>query len=105
MLDVCFTPESGHVQCTRLCLLWANSGHVRCTRPRLLWAKSGHQRPLYSIAVTLRSRVLIAILISLVMVGTYYSSCPSMRKTSSSCGLIGRFNVSPVGRRRKNHLL
>jgi hypothetical protein len=22
-----FTPESGHVQCTRPCLLWANSGH------------------------------------------------------------------------------
>jgi hypothetical protein len=25
--DVRFTPESGHVQCTRPCLLWANSGH------------------------------------------------------------------------------
>src|SRR5262249_12343834 len=24
---VCFTPESGHVQCTRLCPLWAKSGH------------------------------------------------------------------------------
>ena len=24
---VCFTLESGHVQCTRPCLLWANSGH------------------------------------------------------------------------------
>jgi hypothetical protein len=24
---VCFTPESGHVRCTGLCLLWANSGH------------------------------------------------------------------------------
>jgi tungstate transport system substrate-binding protein len=23
---VCFTPESGHVQCTSLCLLWAKSG-------------------------------------------------------------------------------
>ena len=23
------TPESGHVQCTSSCLLWANSGHVR----------------------------------------------------------------------------
>src|SRR4029453_5599372 len=22
-----FTPESGHLQCTRPCLLWANSGH------------------------------------------------------------------------------
>jgi hypothetical protein len=22
-----FTPKSGHVQCTRPCLLWANSGH------------------------------------------------------------------------------
>src|SRR5215471_10840779 len=27
---VCFTPESGHVQCTSPCLLWANSGH-HCT--------------------------------------------------------------------------
>jgi hypothetical protein len=25
--DVCFTPESGHVQCTGSCLLRANSGH------------------------------------------------------------------------------
>ena len=25
---VCFTPESGHVQCTSLCLLWAKSGHL-----------------------------------------------------------------------------
>jgi len=25
---VCFTPESGHVQCTRPCLLWARSGHL-----------------------------------------------------------------------------
>jgi hypothetical protein len=25
--DVCFTPESAHVQCTSLCLLWARSGH------------------------------------------------------------------------------
>src|SRR5262249_12445430 len=24
---VCFTPESRHLQCTRLCPLWANSGH------------------------------------------------------------------------------
>src|SRR5215475_9662924 len=24
---VCFTPESGHVQCTSSCLLWAKSGH------------------------------------------------------------------------------
>jgi hypothetical protein len=24
---VCFTPESGRVQCTRPCLLWAKSGH------------------------------------------------------------------------------
>ena len=24
-----FTPESGHVQCTSSCLLWANSGPVR----------------------------------------------------------------------------
>jgi hypothetical protein len=27
MSYVRFTPESGHVQCTRLCPLWANSGH------------------------------------------------------------------------------
>src|SRR5262249_49664102 len=26
--DVRFTPKSGHVQCTRPCLLWANSGHA-----------------------------------------------------------------------------
>jgi hypothetical protein len=26
--DVRFTPESGHVQCTSSCLLWANSGHL-----------------------------------------------------------------------------
>jgi hypothetical protein len=25
---VCFTPESGHVPCTSLCLLWAKSGHA-----------------------------------------------------------------------------
>ena len=25
--DVRFTPQSGHVHCDRLCLLWANSGH------------------------------------------------------------------------------
>jgi hypothetical protein len=25
--NVCFAPESGHVQCTSSCLLWANSGH------------------------------------------------------------------------------
>jgi hypothetical protein len=24
---VCFTPESGHVQCTHPCPLWAKSGH------------------------------------------------------------------------------
>ena len=34
-----------------------------------------------------------------------YSGSPSMRKISESCGLIGRFNVSPVGSRRRNHLL
>src|SRR5215510_8275761 len=28
-----FTPESGHVQRTRSCLLWANSGHSRRVRP------------------------------------------------------------------------
>src|SRR5262247_2807223 len=25
--DVCYTPKSGHVQCTSSCLLWAKSGH------------------------------------------------------------------------------
>jgi hypothetical protein len=25
---VCFAPESGHVRCTSLCLLWAKSGHL-----------------------------------------------------------------------------
>jgi hypothetical protein len=25
--DVCFPPESRHLQCTTRCLLWANSGH------------------------------------------------------------------------------
>jgi hypothetical protein len=28
---VCFTPESGHVQCTSLCPLWAKSGHLLVT--------------------------------------------------------------------------
>src|SRR5262245_4061242 len=32
------TPESGHVQCTRPCLLWANSGH------RNNYGRSGKQR-------------------------------------------------------------
>src|SRR5262249_29216129 len=27
---VCFTPESGHVQCNTPCPLWANSGHSPC---------------------------------------------------------------------------
>ena len=27
MGHVCFTPKSGHVQCTSVCLLWARSGH------------------------------------------------------------------------------
>jgi hypothetical protein len=38
---VCFTPESGHVQCTRLCLLWAKSGHsaiIRSARRRVRFA-------------------------------------------------------------------
>jgi hypothetical protein len=29
---VCFTPESGHVQRTRPCLLWANSGLMQCSK-------------------------------------------------------------------------
>jgi hypothetical protein len=35
----------------------------------------------------------------------HYSGWPSMRKISLSSGLIGRFSVSPVGSRRRNHLL
>src|SRR5215468_6399953 len=27
LLDVRFTPESGHMQCTSACLLWDKSGH------------------------------------------------------------------------------
>ena len=27
---VCFTPQSGHVQCTSACRLWAKSGHQFC---------------------------------------------------------------------------
>lgn len=39
LVHVCFTPESGHVQCNSLCLLWANSGHIAaCKR---------HVRPLH----------------------------------------------------------
>ena len=34
-----------------------------------------------------------------------YSGVPKTRKISSSCGLIGRLRVSPVGKRCKNHLL
>ena len=30
--NVRFTPESGHVQCTSSCLLWANSGLMRCNK-------------------------------------------------------------------------
>ena len=29
--DVCFPPESGHVRCTSLRLLWANNGHWSAT--------------------------------------------------------------------------
>src|SRR5262245_52058714 len=28
--NVCFTPESGHVHCTRLCLLWPNADIPTC---------------------------------------------------------------------------
>jgi len=27
-----FTPESGHVQCSSPCLLWANSGLMQCKK-------------------------------------------------------------------------
>jgi hypothetical protein len=41
--DVCFTPESGHVQCTSSCLLWAKSGHRPCqlTRQKAPASKPG----------------------------------------------------------------
>jgi hypothetical protein len=29
---VCFTPESGHLQCNSSCLLWAKSGLTRCSK-------------------------------------------------------------------------
>jgi hypothetical protein len=32
MTNVRFTPKSGHVRCTSLCLLWANSGHCSLIR-------------------------------------------------------------------------
>ena len=34
-----------------------------------------------------------------------YSGAPRTLKISASCGLIGRLSVSPVGSRRRNHLL
>jgi hypothetical protein len=34
---VCFAPESGHVQCTSRCLLWANSGHSGQTVPNAVF--------------------------------------------------------------------
>ena len=41
-LHVRFTIESGHVQRTSSCPLWANSGHVQCETPCPLRARSGH---------------------------------------------------------------
>src|SRR5262245_28226802 len=44
--DICtaghvrFTPERGHLQCTRACPLWANSGH----RQNLMLIRSPHRR-------------------------------------------------------------
>ena len=38
-----FTPESGHLQCTRPCPLWANSGQTRARSKRPLSANSGHR--------------------------------------------------------------
>jgi hypothetical protein len=35
MVNVRFTPESGHVRCNEGCPLWANSGHS-CIGPRKL---------------------------------------------------------------------
>jgi hypothetical protein len=41
-----FTPESGHAQCTRSCLLWANSGLMHRSKQRLhsitssIWASN-----------------------------------------------------------------
>src|SRR5262245_25654162 len=37
LTHVRFTPESGHVQCTRLCPLWAKSGHGS-TPPAFGWS-------------------------------------------------------------------
>ena len=38
--DVRFTPESGHVQCTSSCLLWAKSGHAAVAPEPLLFGQS-----------------------------------------------------------------
>ena len=35
LLNVRFTPESGHVQCSGSCLLWANSGLMHCSKQEL----------------------------------------------------------------------
>src|SRR4029079_17264455 len=37
-----FTPESGHLQCTRSCLLWANSGHRVWSFDHLVGAGEKH---------------------------------------------------------------
>jgi hypothetical protein len=38
VIFVCFTPESGHVQCIRRCLLWARSGHLARLSGVILWS-------------------------------------------------------------------
>src|SRR5262245_27329239 len=37
--DVRFTPESGHVQCTSPCPLWAKSRHVQCSNAWPLYTR------------------------------------------------------------------
>ena len=41
-----YSPESGHVQCTRLCLLWAKSGHLKLLATKAEVALSSSSRPL-----------------------------------------------------------
>jgi hypothetical protein len=43
--DVRFTPESGHVQCTSSCLLWAKSGHPVVVSKRASLVTCFRQRP------------------------------------------------------------
>jgi hypothetical protein len=40
---VCFTPESGHVQCTWQCLLWARSRHLFTSVVDVVASFHGHE--------------------------------------------------------------